>query len=365
MSQAPQHLSPSHLWNRRSGRPCGWMTSASHSSGSVVLRTPIVRMAILAISPASNLKQLELVAKVLGIPSADLAICKDTVIVLFRPEATVQQRDDFTKALYGVLVAWVVKSANHSRMPSEASEALRGTGPPVATYKEFCINYEPGSIHTWLGINILTSRAPIERAKQVKDQKRIIREEQQLLIQAHEQPRAMSTPQHGGSFSKPIDLLAGTEPYNHQWSIKSGSASNPPQFDLTAPLGAFPNSSQSTQQAGSPNTTPVRNHKAESSAPTLTPPSAPGATQKLSKAASNINPKFIPAAETTPHPDSSSSASLKSTGHHHTQAHHHPRLNISRARQAAALKLHALSSLSSKSDSPPPASTTSTATHQS
>ncbi|PLW21346.1 hypothetical protein PCASD_15504 [Puccinia coronata f. sp. avenae] len=161
----------------------------------------------------------------------------------------------------------------------------------------------------------------------------------------------MSTPQHGGSFSKPIDLLAGTEPYNHQWSIKSGSASNPPQFDLTAPLGAFPNSSQSTQQAGSPNTTPVRNHKAESSAPTLTPPSAPGATQKLSKAASNINPKFIPAAETTPHPDSSSSASLKSTGHHHTQAHHHPRLNISRARQAAALKLHALSSLSSKSDS--------------
>jgi hypothetical protein len=68
------------------------------------------------ISPASNLKQLELVAKVLGIPLADLAICKDTVIVLFRPEATVQQRDDFTKALYGVLVAWVVKSANHSRM---------------------------------------------------------------------------------------------------------------------------------------------------------------------------------------------------------------------------------------------------------
>ncbi|PLW15687.1 hypothetical protein PCANC_14339 [Puccinia coronata f. sp. avenae] len=83
---------------------------------------------------------------------------------------------------------------------------------------------------------------------------------------------------------------------------------------------------------------------ASSSAPAPAPPAA----KILRKASSTIHPKFNPAPETNP--DSSSSSSNKSTIHHnHSQPH--PRLNISRARQAASLKLHALSSLSSKSDS--------------
>ncbi|OAV88591.1 hypothetical protein PTTG_01511 [Puccinia triticina 1-1 BBBD Race 1] len=104
-------------------------------------------------------------------------------------------------------------------------------------------------------------REQIELAEQLEDEQRIIREEQQLSLQAHEQQRAMSTPQHDGSFSKPIDP---TEPSNHQRSIESASAENPP---LTTPSGASPSSGQ---QAGSPNTTPVRHHKPDRSITVIT-----------------------------------------------------------------------------------------------
>ncbi|KNE91948.1 hypothetical protein PSTG_14619, partial [Puccinia striiformis f. sp. tritici PST-78] len=70
----------------------------------------------------SNSETLELVSGLLGVPSPDLArvltnrvqyIRKETVTVLLRPEAAVKQRDNFTNALYGVLIAYVVETTNH------------------------------------------------------------------------------------------------------------------------------------------------------------------------------------------------------------------------------------------------------------
>ncbi|OAV96111.1 hypothetical protein PTTG_02136 [Puccinia triticina 1-1 BBBD Race 1] len=158
----------------------------------------------------SNPETLELVAELLGLPSPDLArvltnriqyIRKETVTVLLRPEAAVQQRDDFTNALYGVLVAYVVETANHKLFPgdgfinelqaqggssilqfdspgpqgrSEELADMLGSGNNLPTrrqsikklersntllgraksfgasaYEEFCINYQTELIHTW------------------------------------------------------------------------------------------------------------------------------------------------------------------------------------------------------------------------
>ncbi|KAA1078742.1 hypothetical protein PGTUg99_006148 [Puccinia graminis f. sp. tritici] len=158
----------------------------------------------------NNLETLELVSDLLGLPSQDLArvltnrvqyIRKETVTVLLRPEAAVQQRDDFTNALYGVLVAYVVETANHKLFPgdgfindlqaqggssilqfdspgpqgrSEELADMLGSGSDFPTrrhsikklersdtllgraksfgasaYEEFCINYQTELINTW------------------------------------------------------------------------------------------------------------------------------------------------------------------------------------------------------------------------
>ncbi|KAH9468950.1 hypothetical protein Pst134EA_009475 [Puccinia striiformis f. sp. tritici] len=157
----------------------------------------------------SNSETLELVSGLLGVPSPDLArvltnrvqyIRKETVTVLLRPEAAVKQRDDFTNALYGVLVAYVVETANHKLFPGdgfinelqaqggcsilqfdspgsqgrseELGDMLSGNDLPTrrqsikklersntllgraksfgaSGYEEFCINYQTELIHTW------------------------------------------------------------------------------------------------------------------------------------------------------------------------------------------------------------------------
>ncbi|PLW29013.1 hypothetical protein PCASD_18637 [Puccinia coronata f. sp. avenae] len=157
----------------------------------------------------SNLEVIDCVADLLGVASPDLArvltnrvqyIRKETVNVLLRPDAAVQQRDDFTNALYGVLVAYVVETANHKLFPGdefinelqaqggcsilqfdspgaqgrseELGDMLSGNDLPTrrrslkkldrsstllgraksfgaSGYEEFCINYQTELIHTW------------------------------------------------------------------------------------------------------------------------------------------------------------------------------------------------------------------------
>jgi len=157
----------------------------------------------------SNLETLDSVADLLGVTSQDLArvltnrvqyIRKETVTVLLRPDAAVHQRDDFTNALYGVLVAYVVETANHKLFPGdgfinelqaqggcsilqfdspgpqgrseELGDMLSGGDHPTrrhsikklqrsntllgraksfgaSSYEEFCINYQTELIHTW------------------------------------------------------------------------------------------------------------------------------------------------------------------------------------------------------------------------
>ncbi|KAI9630843.1 hypothetical protein KEM48_013613 [Puccinia striiformis f. sp. tritici PST-130] len=85
----------------------------------------------------SNSETLELVSGLLGVPSPDLArvltnrvqyIRKETVTVLLRPEAAVKQRDDFTNALYGVLVAYVVETAIINFSQAMVSSTNSSTG---------------------------------------------------------------------------------------------------------------------------------------------------------------------------------------------------------------------------------------------
>lgn len=157
----------------------------------------------------TNLETLESVADLLGVSSEDLSrvltnrvqyIRKETITVLLRPDAALHQRDDFSNALYGVLVAYVIETANHKLFPGDAaivdlqaqggssilqfdspgfqgrSEELGDIYPSqdhpsrrrsikklersntlldraksfgASGYEDFCINYQTELIHTW------------------------------------------------------------------------------------------------------------------------------------------------------------------------------------------------------------------------
>lgn len=81
---------------------------------------------------------LALVAELLGVSSDNLAriltnrvqyIRKETVTVFLRPDGARRQRDDFMNALYGILLAYVIETANHKLFPGdEVIQALQAQG---------------------------------------------------------------------------------------------------------------------------------------------------------------------------------------------------------------------------------------------
>lgn len=146
-----------------------------------------------------NRDALAAVAALLGVASEDLErtltnqvryVKKETMTVLLKPEGAQKQRDDLMTALYGIVVAYVVETANHKLFPGDdamidlqangatsivqldvpglqgRTEQLDGAtgsrGSRASTlldqastfgasrFVEFCINYQTELLQAWL-----------------------------------------------------------------------------------------------------------------------------------------------------------------------------------------------------------------------
>ncbi|KAH9819734.1 chitin synthase-domain-containing protein [Melampsora americana] len=148
----------------------------------------------------TDAETLALVAELLGVTPDDLTriltnrvqyIRKETVTVFLRPDGARRQRDDFMNALYGILLAYVIETANHKMFPGDEMiqeiqsqggssiiqldiPGLQGRTDQLDTaekrksvnrnstllgqansfgasgYEEFCINYQTELVQTWL-----------------------------------------------------------------------------------------------------------------------------------------------------------------------------------------------------------------------